>query len=632
MNSKKFYTAAMFGIAFLFFACQEDFLDRKPDDQIDAEQVFTRYNKMNQLVTDLYDNVKGANSPLVFFSHFSSAPVTDEAEGSTAEGSLTNKFNTGDWNPNSMPDRSSRGQYWWDLYGRIRKANVILEGIKKYNTPDNPLQAGDLDKRIGETYFMRAYLHYLAARMYGEVVYINHTIQPTDPMDFKQESFHAIAAKINADCDSAMALVPGTWGGADFGRVDKGACLGLKAMIAWMAATPMWNGGAFPNDTRQFASEYTYNVARWVKAKEAARAVIDFKVDGRQRYSLYQGHDAADFRDDAGVNNNNSKVPARLWDLYHDMQAFQNEAVFFVTRDKDNNWQGDIYPPSWGGSSRQMPVQEQVDEYEYIAPNGFGYPVYGTRAKTDGYDDSNPYESVKRDPRFYRDIVYHGSTFKGKMINTASGADKIGASNSSTTGYFLRKILRESWNRDKSFAISGPPVWRLPEFIYIYAEAVNESAGPNAEIYQMLNDVRKRSFMAPIPPEAQGSKALMDEYIKRERRVELFYENNRIWTFRLYLEASSAKEVSREQAWQGAGTTNEQRSQAYWPYPKTQRMINGMKPVEDANGKIGVDGKKYRMQRYFVESRVFVTPRHYLFPIMQDELQRTPTLKQNPGW
>ncbi len=55
-------------IAAFFSACKEDFLDRKPDDQIDAEQVFTRSNKMNQLVTDLYDNVKGSNSPLVFFS------------------------------------------------------------------------------------------------------------------------------------------------------------------------------------------------------------------------------------------------------------------------------------------------------------------------------------------------------------------------------------------------------------------------------------------------------------------------------------------------------------------------------------------------------------------------------------
>ncbi|MCF0049870.1 RagB/SusD family nutrient uptake outer membrane protein [Dyadobacter sp. LJ53] len=303
-----------------------------------------------------------------------------------------------------------------------------------------------------------------------------------------------------------------------------------------------------------------------------------------------------------------------------------------MTRDKDNNWQGDIYPPSWGGSSRQMPVQEQVDEYEYIAPDGFGYPVYAVRAKKDGYDDANPYESVKRDPRFYRDIVYHGSTFKGKVINTASGADKVGATNSTTTGYFLRKILRESWNRDKSFSISGPPVWRLPEFIYIYCEAVNETAGPNAEIYELLNTVRKRAFMVPIPAEAKASKALMDEYIKRERRVELFYENNRIWTTRLYLEPSSPKETAKEQAWQGAGSTNDQRSQKAWPYPKSQRMINGMKPVEDPAGKIVVDGKKYKMQRYFIESRVFVTPRHYLFPIMQDELQKTPTLKQNPGW
>ncbi|MCE7071355.1 RagB/SusD family nutrient uptake outer membrane protein [Dyadobacter sp. CY327] len=632
MITRKIYITILCFACALLSACKEDFLDRKPDDQLDAEQVFTRYNKTNQLITDLYDNAKGSNSPLVFFSHFSTAPVTDEAEGSTAEGSLTNKFNNGDWNASVMPAGSSRGQYWWDLYGRIRKANVILEGVRKYKTPDNPLQAGDLNKRLGETYFLRAYFHYLAARMYGEVVYVNRTIGTTDPKDFKQESFHSIAAKIYQDCDSAMALVPPSWGGADFGRVDQGACLGLKAIVAWMAATPMWNGGTFPNDTRAFAAEYAYKPERWNVAKAAAKAVIDFKVEGRQRYSLYQGHDATDFRDDAGVNNNNSKVPARLWDLYHNMEAFQNEAVFFVTRDKDNNWQGDIYPPSWGGSSRQMPVQEQVDEYEYIAPDGFGYPVYATRAKKDGYDDGNPYESVKRDPRFYRDIVYHGSTFKGKVINTASGADKVGATNSTTTGYFLRKILRESWNRDKSFSISGPPVWRLPEFIYIYAEAVNETAGPNAEIYDLLNSVRKRSFMAPIPAGAKASKALMDEYIKRERRVELFYENNRIWSTRLYLEPSAPKEIAKEQAWQSAGSTNDQRSQKAWPYPKTQRMINGMKPVEDPAGKILVDGKKYRMQRYFIESRVFVAPRHYLFPIMQDELQKTPTLKQNPGW
>lgn len=624
--------AALLLTAGLLAACNDKFLDRKPDDQIDAEQTFTRYVKTNQLVTDLYAQIRGANRPLVFFNHFSSAPVTDEAEGSTAEGSLTNKFNSGDWGPSAMPDRSGTGQYWGDLYAKIRQANVVLEGVRQYKTPDNPLQEGDLDRRIGEVYFMRAYLHFLAARMYGEIVYVDRVIQPTDEMDFKKESFHAITRRIVQDCDSAFARVPASWGGADFGRIDQGACLGLKAMAYWTAATPLWNGGTLPDDTRQFKAEYTRNPTRWIQARDAAKAVLDFKVDGTPRYSLYLGHDATDFKDDAGRDNNNGKVYARLWDLYHSMDAYLKEAVFFVTRDKDHNWQGDQYPPSWGGSSRQIPVQEQVDEYEYIAPNGYGYPIDAARAKADGYDDEHPYESVKRDPRFYRDIVYHGSTFKGRVINTAEGADRLGASNSTTTGYFLRKILRESWNRDKSFALNGPPVWRLPDFIYIYCEAVNETTGPNAEIAELLNQVRKRSFMAPIPPEAIDDKKLMDEYIKRERRVEFFYENKRIWTTRLYLEPNSPAELAREQAWQAAGSTNDERSQKVWPYPKTQRMINGMKPVEDPAGKIVIGTKRYKMKRFFVENRVFIAPRHYLFPIMQSELQRTPSLAQNPGW
>ncbi len=625
------YIIAVLLVAFST-ACQEDFLDRKPDDQIDAEQVFLRYNKTNQLVTDLYANIKSANKPLVFFNHFSSASATDENEGSNVEGGITNKFNSGDWSPSGMPDRSDSGQYWWSLYSKIRKANVFLEGVKTYNTPDNPLQAGDLDKRKGEVYFMRAYLHYLAARMYGEIIYMNKTWEVGDSPEFKKESYHTIVEKISQDCDSAYALVPDLWRGADFGRVDKGACLGLKAIVKWMAATPMWNGGQFPGDTRAFASEYGYQQSRWEAAKVAAKAVIDFKVDGKQRYTLYTGHDKNDFNDDAGLNKNNSKVYARLWDMFFNMSSFENEAVFFVTRDKNHAWQGDVYPPSWNGSTRQAPVQEQVDEYEYIGPDGYGYPIYGGMAKKHGYDDENPYEGIPRDPRFYRDVTYHGATFKGTVINTATGPDKVGATNSTTTGYFQRKIIRESWNRDKSFDINGPAIWRLPEFIYIYCEAVNETTGPTSEIYEMLNTVRARSFMAPIPPTAANDKAMMKEYIHRERRVELYFENNRMWATRLYLDASNPVELAKEAAWEASGTTNDLRSQNGWPYPKTQHMINGMKPVEDPEGKIVIGGKKYKMQRFFVEERIFLAPRHYLFPIMQDELLKTPGLIQNPGW
>ena len=59
-------------------------------------------------------------------------------------------------------------------------------------------------------------------------------------------------------------------------------------------------------------------------------------------------------------------------------------------------------------------------------------------------------------------------------------------------------------------------------------------------------------------------------------------------------------------------------------------MINGMRPVQDENGAISVGGVKYRMERFCVEERVF-SIQHYLFPIRQSELQKTPSIEQNPG-
>jgi len=152
----------------------------------------------------------------------------------------------------------------------------------------------------------------------------------------------------------------------------------------------------------------------------------------------------------------------------------------------------------------------------------------------------------------------------------------------------------------------------------------------------MINRVRARSFMVPMPPSAKVDAAVMRDYIKRERRVEFFYEDKRPWQSRLYLEPSSTTELAKETLWKASGSTNTERSQIYWKsnngaYPKCQRMINGMRPVQSDNGKIIIGGVKYKMERFCVEERVFST-KHCLFPIMYTELQRCPTLVQNPEW
>lgn len=626
---KRLYILAGLLAGLLSFTSCEDYLDRTPDDKTTEQQVFTRFDKVESLVTDLYAHAKYANRPLLYLNHFGISSISDECSASSHESAIPYQFWVGNYGPSQgMPSNSSYWQYWDDLYTTIRSANIILEGVKKYNTPDNPQdgRVGDLRRRIGEVYFLRGYMHYLLIRAYGEAVYINRVINPGDDMTFEKESFHSMVDKICADADSAYARVDAWNGGQYFGRVDKGACLGLKAMVRWMAATPMWNGGNLPNDTRVFKSEYGYDPKRWELARDAAKAVLECKkTDGSLRYKLYETYDKDDFRDvDGNAETNNKKVQQRLWQMMYDMNAIQDEWVWFVTRDKDTGWSGDILPPSQGGHARQRPLQEQVDEYEYIGPDGYGYPIYCDHAVKDGYDDGNPYESVQRDPRFYRDIRYHGSWYGGAQLNTAEGNDAVSGSyldQASHTGYYLRKFYKDGWDRGHGgHSISGPAIWRLPEFIYIYCEAVNELSGPNEEIYDLINQVRARSFMAPMPPAVKTDKELMNEYIQRERRVELFYENNRYWTSRLYLEPENYGTESNVDP-------------SDWPYPKNQRQSHGMKPVEDPNGKIVVNGKNYRMERFTVEDgRVFTSPKSYLFPILQEELKRCPSLVQNPGW
>lgn len=633
----------MLGIFLTLVGCSESFLDKEEDDKKSEADVYTRYEEVNKNVATAYWNARYAMRPLVWLEHFSSSVITDECEASNVEGNIGNRYNQGDWNPNANFPGNNR-QFWNSMFSAIRHINLTLEGIEKYKTPDNPLSPGDLDKRIGELYFLRGYMHLRLMTLYGEIPYIDHSIPTTDKMEFKQESVHAVVDKIVADAEAAYAKVAEMYNRSDehFGRVDKGACLGLIAIARWMAATPLYNGAKEHGyeGNRVFESEYTYKAERWTAAKDAAKKVIDFRVNGAPRYSLYAKYDAHDFQDDGNRNLNGSLLYHRLWDMFYDLDGMQTEGVFFVTRDKNNWWLGDQYPPSRGGGSRQQPVQEQVDEYEYMAPDGYGYPVYSQEARNAGYDDANPY--VKRDPRFYRDIIYHGTPYRdngnhARPMNTAEGSDQINANNATTTGYYLRKFMKDGYNKSGGFDIHSPAIWRLPEFIYIYAEAVNETSGPNQEIYDMINKVRARSFMSPMPPATMTNKKLMREYIKRERRVEFFYENKRPFECRLYLEPSSKEELAKEKIFLSLGADNTQRSINYWKqnkgaYPKCQRMINGMRPVEDPAGKIEINGKRYRMERFCKEERTFETPKHYLFPIQNTELNVCPTLVQNPGW
>ena len=66
---------------------------------------------------------------------------------------------------------------------------------------------------------------------------------------------------------------------------------------------------------------------------------------------------------------------------------------------------------------------------------------------------------------------------------------------------------------------------RYAEVLLVFAEAQNESSGPNADVYAAVNALRNRALLPNLP--AGLSKSEMQEKIRNERRVELVLEGQR---------------------------------------------------------------------------------------------------------
>jgi hypothetical protein len=116
-----------------------------------------------------------------------------------------------------------------------------------------------------------------------------------------------------------------------------------------------------------------------------------------------------------------------------------------------------------------------------------------------------------------------------------------------------------------------------------------------------------------MPDFAGLSKEQLRDRIRNERRIELAFEDHRMWDLR------------RWKAYEGVTLANEATK------PRYQQLLNlyGVKIT-------GTDVQAAPTFTYgpaeTVNTRVFNSPKNYLFPIPNNEVKRAPNLGQNPGW
>ena len=88
--------------------------------------------------------------------------------------------------------------------------------------------------------------------------------------------------------------------------------------------------------------------------------------------------------------------------------------------------------------------------------------------------------------------------------------------------YYIYKHFDELAQLETTSSGLNWKIYRYAEVLLTYAEAANEAFGPTAEVYEALNQIRRRANL----PDLEGlSQDQLREAIWKERWVELCYEN-----------------------------------------------------------------------------------------------------------
>lgn len=549
------------------FACDSDLLDVEPTTLTD-DAIWQDAGLTEAYITNLYTGIRltekeaSKDERYIGFGrgfHWAMwASITDEAVYSNDD--QTYLVQRGQLSPSNYGWTST---VWGRSYRSIREANLALQ-----NLPNTPISADRQQLLNAEVRFVRAFRYFDLLKGFGGVTLMGDEVTDING-DFsalyERSSVQETVDYIVSELDAVIAVLP-EQAGSDWerGRATAPAAMALKSRVLLYAASPLY-------------TDNNNDVNKWRAAADAAKDVMDLN-----KFSLV---------------TNLAADPAENYRLLFVAAPTTSEDIFF--REYTNTSPSMAMermnaPNGFGGWGGNCPMQNLVDDYEM--DNGLAIEDGDS-----GYDPQNPY--VNRDPRFYATILYNGANYRGRQVETflPGGKDSPDGNepwNTSPTGYYLRKFLKESISLD-DWNNMGTATWRYfryAEILLNYAEAQNEAEGPDQSVYDAVNAIRSRAGMPDLP--AGLSQSEMRERIRNERRVELAYEEHRYFDVRRWL---IAEDVENEQAKGISITKNGDGTLTY--------------QVKEALG-----GKNFQSQ-------------HYWFPIPMEEINASNgAIDQNPGY
>ena len=567
-----------------------DVLEKAPGSDVTEDTVFSTKKDFESFLFGTY--MLGLHSYYPYHNTNSSrnpnptmcmtSPMSDESEMAPSWHS-SHIWNTASIQKNSIVSQEDRR---WNLrWEAIRRANIIIERI-------DGTDFSALEKRgyLGEALFIRALNHFEIFKRYGGMPIVDKRLGVSDDWAIPRSSVEDYVEFIVKDCEDAAEDLDGiVYAENQRGRITKAAALALKAKVLLYAASPLFNTDTpyLPTDHPELVCYGNYDKNRWKRAADAAKEAIT--VAEASGFAILDTDDP---------NNDYRNV----WELYDNQEVILAEK--FTA--KVGNWSFPWCVLIPAGLNMQAWADNGVcvtHNFAKLYDKKDGTPMNWNAPGVVGNDIQEKYAQLE--PRFQQTVAYNGSLWNNSFPDMQLYKGAMGESpqpSSNVTGLLMHKLIpRNLENLGMNYQQTPNGIlFRVAELYLGYAEALNEYLdSPDAEVYNAIHPVRDRAGMPDFP--ASLSKDQMRERIRKERAIELSFEDHRLWDIRRWMIAEQDGVMKGKF------------------YKQTLTHISGFGPDQKCDYVIEV-----------FEERAF-NKNMYLHPILESEVNKG-YLTQNPGW
>lgn len=502
----------LYGAALLLLvnAC-DSILDREVVLSLTEDDVLTLYNNTQSRAVAIYNYLP---SGFRCVDGAMMASASDEAEY-TLETSSIQMFNVGSWNAKNNPDGGS----WWNNFRGIYLVNHFLANsdnldLEMYRLNPDDIGHEQYQNRLDnikrwkyEARFLRAYFYFELIKRYGGVPVITRPVEIGD--SFPRNTLDSCVNFIVKECDDIAWGLPVKYTEQEnLGRATRGAVLALKSRVLLYAASDLFNS------PEKWASGYANKdlisvkpidrKERWKRAADAAKNVIDLTDAGYALSNNYQGV----------------------------FRSYTDAEIILARRDgASNDFEKANYPVGYDlGNSGNTPSLNLLDDYEMLDGTAFDWNNKNHAA--------NPYRG--RDPRLAFTILSNMTKFNGRPVECwTGGRDGKGVPRATKTGQYLLKYIDPELNLlEGRTSVHTWVLIRLAEVYLNYIEALNEYQPAHSDIKIYYDKIRQREgIKMPELPDGLDQDAVRQK-IRHERRIELAFEDHRLWDVRRWMIAA----------------------------------------------------------------------------------------------